>query len=148
MTRSLLISELQRDEGTRLVVYDDATGALVKPGSTLKGHPTIGTGRALDAHGISPSEALMLLNNDIDSVLNSCEAAFPWWSKLDDVRQRVLCNMAFNLGFAGLLEFRTMLGYMGQGQYGLAADAMEASEWYGETGARAVRLVGMMRNGG
>ena len=45
------------DEGVRLRVYDDATGEPLHPGMTLKGHPSIGYGRALDVNGISLKES-------------------------------------------------------------------------------------------
>ena len=67
--RELITCELTRDEGQLLTVYDDATGAAIKPGTSVKGHPTIGIGRALDVHGISAAEAAYLLGNDIDGIV-------------------------------------------------------------------------------
>ena len=43
-----MAAELVGDEAMRLFVYDDATGLPIEPGSTCKGHPTIGVGRGLD----------------------------------------------------------------------------------------------------
>ena len=108
MTINLLVEELTRDEGMRLTVYDDATGAPLKINSVVQGHPTIGIGRALDVRGITPDEAKYLLANDIAAFTLGLQQAYVWFNGLDDVRQRALVNMAFNIGLAGLAEFRLM----------------------------------------
>src|SRR5437899_1439553 len=135
MNREILTRELIRDEDLRLVVYDDATGKPLRPGMTLVGHPTIGVGRALDVRGITEVEAGVLLHGDIESVTAELGAKLEWFSTLDDVRQRVLVNLAFNLGTAGLLNFHDTLRYIGEGRYELAARAMLDSHWAGQVGA-------------
>ncbi len=147
MTVSLLVSELTRDENVRLLVYDDATGKPIGPGSVVVGHPTIGTGRALDVRGITHDENSILLTNDINSFFLGLQNAYVWFNNLDDVRQRVIINMALNLGLAGLAGFHEMLEYVADSRYGLAASAMEDSIWFHQVGARAVRLVDAMRTG-
>jgi lysozyme len=147
MNRDQLISDLSHDEGLRLTVYDDATGHAIAPGLPVKGHPSIGIGRALDVNGITVAEAQYLLSNDIDRV-NVAFSTYPWFTALDDIRQNVILNMAFNLGVAGVLEFHDMIRYLSdepQPRYGLAASAMEDSNWYRQVGARAVRLATAMR---
>ena len=54
MNTEILIKELTRDEGMRLMPYRDTVGKL-----------TIGVGRNLDDVGISLDEANMLLTNGI-----------------------------------------------------------------------------------
>ena len=147
MDTALMVAELTRDESCRLVAYDDATGAPIKPGTTVKGHCTIGVGRALDARGISPAEAQYLLSNDIAAFTLGLQQAYTWFNGLDDVRQRCLINMAFNLGLGGLATFRSMLGCVAAQDYDGAAGAMEASVWYTQVGARAHRLTLAMRSG-
>jgi lysozyme len=147
MTRDLLIAELTRDEGLKLFVYDDASGKPLTRLSTVVGHPTIGIGRALDVHGISEAEARYLLSNDVDTVAAALTKAYPWFGSLDDVRQRVLANMAFNLGSGGLANFHATLENVGQKRFEVAARSMETSLWYRQVGPRAVRLAGMMRTG-
>ncbi len=148
MDKSILITELRRDEGERLLVYDDATGMPIKPGVTVKGHPTIGVGRALDVNGITLTESAYLCGNSIDECLAQAIANFPWFPALDEVRQRVICNMIYNMGIASLLQFHDMLRYTGEQRYSLAASAMQDSAWYDQVGQRAVRLVAMMQTGG
>ena len=136
MNINTLSDELPRDEGLRLKTYRCTAGKL-----------TIGIGRNLDDVGISESEARVLLANDIAKVSAQMDKALPWWKSLSEPRQRVLANMAFNLGIAGLLGFKNTLGMIERGEYAKAADAMLASKWAKQVGARATRLSDMMRKG-
>lgn len=143
---AVMQQELIRDEGEVLEVYDDATGNLLKPGMQVKGNPTIGVGRNLLV-GISDSESAYLLNNDITNVCAQLDAQLPWWAQLDSVRQRVLVNMCFNLGIAGLLGFPHFLLALQDGQWAEAAVQMQMSAWWSQVGARAARLQYMVLNG-
>lgn len=137
MNTDVLMAELKRDEGIRLKPYRDTVGKL-----------TIGVGRNLDDVGISPEEATALLQNDIANVTKALDGALPWWSGLDEVRQRVLANMAFNMGIRTLLTFKQTLGHVQAGRYLEAAQAMLQSKWSQQVGPRAERLAVMMRDGG
>ena len=128
--------ELTRDEGLRLKPYRDTVGKL-----------TIGIGRNLDDVGISQDEAMHLLDNDIARTTAALDKAIPWWRSLNDVRQRVVVNMAFNLGVAGLLGFKNTLAAMQAGRYADAAGGMLASKWATQVGERAKRLAAMMAKG-
>jgi lysozyme len=131
-----LISELRRDEGVRLKPYRCTAGKL-----------TIGVGRNLDDVGITPEEADHLLRNDVARVCADLDARLPWWRGLDEVRQRVLVNMGFNLGIAGLLGFKNTLRSVETGDYLGAAQGMLSSKWAHQVGPRAERLALMMRDG-
>lgn len=146
MNIDLMISELKRDEGCRLTVYDDATSKSLAKGSVCLGHPTIGVGRALDVRGITSEESEYLLKNDISSFRLGLSQSYVWFGNLSDVRQRILVNMAFNMGLAGIGQFHDMIGYLSDGDYERAATAMQASAWYRQVGGRAARLVAMMRS--
>jgi lysozyme len=98
--------------------------------------------------GISKEEAYHLAHNDIDRVRIDLDQYLPWWSTLDETRQRVLANMCFNMGIVKLLEFTQTLKLIKQGQYDLAASAMLASNWAKQVGPRAIRLADLMRRGG
>ena len=89
----------------------------------------------------------MLLAFDIERFGAQLDRAIPWWRGLDDVRQRVLLNMAFNLGTAKLMEFTNTLGNIRAGRWEAAAEGMLKSKWAGQVGARAVRLAKMMKTG-
>lgn len=136
---SLLISELIRDEGEILHAYADSLGYL-----------TIGVGRLIDKRrggGITKEESRYLLSNDIKAKEDELDKRLPWWRDLSPVRQRVLLNMAFNLGVTGLLGFKNTLSHIQHGRYDLATKGMLASKWSKQVGARASRLAQMMKEG-
>lgn len=133
-----LTNELILDEGIRLKPYKDTS---TPPRST------IGVGRNLDDAGISEIEAKFMLGNDIDNVIIQLNNNLPWYVKLNDVRQRVLANMCFNLGIHSLLGFTHMLKAMQDENFEEAARQMESSLWAKQVGARALRLIFMMRSG-
>jgi lysozyme len=136
MNRELMVAELERDEGVRLKPYNDSVGVL-----------TIGIGRNLRDRGITREEAYHLLQNDLDEVEAQLADALPWWRTLDEVRQRVLCNMAFNLGIAKLLGFSLTLSRIERKEYEAASVSMLQSAWALQVGPRAKRLAEMMRTG-
>jgi len=139
MDKKQLTKELRRDEGVVPFAYQDHLG-----------YWTIGVGRLIDKKkggGLSDAEIDFLLSNDIDRFEKQIIDALPWYSGLDDVRQRVLVNMAFNLGIAGLLGFKNTLAMIERGDYAGAAKGMLASKWATQVGERAKRLATMMETG-
>lgn len=139
MDKKQLTKELRRDEGVVPFAYQDHLG-----------YWTIGVGRLIDKRkggGLSDAEIDFLLSNDIDRFEKQVIDAIPWYSRLDDVRQRVLVNMAFNLGIAGLLGFKNTLAMIERGDYAGAAKGMLNSKWATQVGERAKRLATMMETG-
>ena len=134
--RSALIRQIRLHEGERLKPYRCTAGKL-----------TIGVGRNLDDRGITREESAMLLDGDIRLLEIELFRALPWASALDDVRQRVLLDMAFNLGLPGLLQFKRTLEAIRTGQYQQAATMMLDSLWARQVGQRAERLSRMMATG-
>lgn len=130
-----LQAELMRDEGVRLKPYKDTVGKT-----------TIGVGRNLDDKGISRDEAVMLLANDIADAEGLLDRNLPWWTALDGVRQRVLVNMALNLG-GRLLGFKNTLAAIQRHDWQAAHDGMLDSLWARQVGQRAIRLAKMMLTG-
>lgn len=128
--------ELIRDEGLRLKPYRCPAGKL-----------TIGVGRNLDDTGITELEAEMLLAYDIERFSYQLDRTISWWRQLDEVRQRVILNMAFNMGTAKLMEFAITLANVRAGRYKEAAAGMRNSRWAKQVGARAERLAVMMETG-
>lgn len=136
MNADLLAQELERDEKLMLKLYKDTVGKW-----------SIGVGRNLSDRGIRLDEAMLMLSNDIASVVADLDLHLPWWRKLDEVRSRVLANMCFNLGIERLLKFFRFLYALQKGDYETAAKEMEASQWDKEVGERATRLAQEMRSG-
>jgi lysozyme len=131
--------QIKVDEGCVLHVYNDTLG-----------YATIGYGRLVDKRkggGISQQEAEYLLENDIDRKLMELRDRLPWFDKLDDARKGVLLNMAFQLGIAGLLNFKNTLAEINEGNYAKAADNMLKSKWATQTPNRAKRMAEQMRTG-
>lgn len=142
-----LSSMLVRHEGMKLVVYDDATGLPLKQGDTIKGHPSIGVGRALDVHGISKFEALAFLEADIEWALEACIMHIPGFLALGTPRQDALISMVFGMGIEGVLAFKGMLGAIEREEWDLAAFEMMDSAWSRQVGTRANELSKMMATG-
>jgi lysozyme len=141
------LTELRHDEGTRLLVYDDATGKPLLPGDTLKGHPTIGTGRALDVNGITTDEADQLLVNDLAKIEGQLGPLL-WFDALNDTRKGVMVNLAFNMGVRGLQSFVRMIAACQAGDFDKAAHELQDSQWFKQVQTtRSTRLVRQLRTG-
>lgn len=137
--REKLRRQLKLHEGFRSAAYKDSVGLW-----------TIGIGRMIDASkggGITLEEAYYLLENDIIEHERELFARFPWIQILDDARQRVLLDMAVNLGVPGLSQFKNTLRHIEKGHYDLAAENMLKSRWATQVGARARRLADGMKSG-
>lgn len=135
-----LAYQLILHEGIRFKPYRDSVGKL-----------TIGIGRNLDDKGITREEALYLFENDVKEKTAELDRYLPWWRKLDEVRQRVLLDMCFNMGIGderrGLRSFKNTLSAIEDGLYEEAADLMLKSKWAKQVKGRARRLARMMRTG-
>jgi len=135
MNSRRVAEQLLVDEGLRLKPYRCTAGRL-----------TIGVGRNLEDRGISESEALLLLDNDIADSWGRLAARQPWVLAAPEAVQEALVNMAFNLGVAGLLGFKETLALMKTEKYAEAARAMLASKWARQVGKRAERLAAQVQN--
>lgn len=144
MNLSLLEAELRRDEGVRYSIYLDTAGI-----------PTVGVGHncqvaplpASWACPLTDAQINQLLSGDIASTLEKLDRSLPWWRGMDEVRQRVIANMCFNLGIGTLLTFKNTLAAMQRGSYSVAAAGMLNSKWATQVGARATRLARAMETG-
>lgn len=175
---ALLVAELERDEGFRAKPYRDSKGYWTVGIGRLIDKRRGGGLRPFEAEGIfgrdgdstlprvlsyqdapdlwqgrslTYSEAVWLKGNDIADVLKDLDRYLPWWRGMSPVRQRVLANMAFNMGIGtsskGLRSFRNTLAAMARGDYNAAANGMHESKWAEQVGERADRLIAMMRTG-
>lgn len=135
-----LTAQLRSDEGTKTTVYKDTLG-----------FDTIGVGRLIDSRkpgaGLRPDEIDYLLRNDIADRVAALTKALPWFDRLDEARRGVLINMAFQLGTASLLGFKSTLALVAAGKYAEAAEQMIKSKWATQTPARAKRLAEQMKTG-
>lgn len=147
----LLVDELRVDEGVDPNVYIDSLG-----------NPSIGVGNNLNAHPLPEGWTPPLTDEQIDQLLEirldetfaDLDRSLPWWRTLNDVRQRVISNLCFNMGITRLLGFVKALTAARQGRYADSADELLNSAWAHQVGigtqanpGRALRLANMMRNG-
>lgn len=131
-----LIDELTRDEALRLKPYRDTVGKL-----------TIGIGHNLDDVPITETAAKQICRDDVARTLAALDVRFPWWEDMSERRQRVIVNMAFNMGVPRLAGFKDMLEALRTGDYARAAAAALDSKWAGQVGDRAKRLAAMIEEG-
>lgn len=136
MNKVKLAEQLKKHEGLRLKPYIDTVGKL-----------TLGIGRNLEDKGVTEQEALFMLNNDVDYFYSKLCQRIDWMKNLDDARQNVLVNMAFNLGITGLMTFKKMLLACEHGNFKIAATEMLNSKWAEQVGYRANELAEQMRTG-
>lgn len=129
-------------------------GILLKPYRDTLGNFTIGVGHLITeaqatgeyAGGITEDEATEMLECDI----NKAQAAvngMAWTSSLCRVRQEVLTEMVFQLGFDGLLGFKNLLFCVRSGDWDGAAAAMLDSRWHTQTPERCEELAGLVLSG-
>lgn len=146
MNLALLEAELRRDEGVRYVPYMDTATPPKR---------TVGVGHNMEVSPLpdawtfplSDAQVSQVLERDISTTLAKLDKSLPWWRQMDEVRQRVVANMCFNLGISGLLGFKNTLAAMQRGSYAVAAAGMLSSKWAGQVGARAKRLAQAMESG-
>lgn len=140
MTTSYLESDLKSDEGCRLTAYQDTLGVW-----------TIGYGHTFWAKsGLvwTQAEAEMVFESDLAAAISALDRNIPWWRlTLSDVRQDVLVNMCFNLGYPHLAGFRRALAAMLAGAWDDAAAEMLDSVWASQYPNRAKRLAHQMQTG-
>lgn len=138
--RARLRTQLLRDEGLRLKPYVDTVGKV-----------TVGVGRNLTDRGITQTEALYLLENDISRCIRELVEAFPWFVGLDPVRQAALVNLNFNMGLGntkrGLRSFVNTLNDIQHGRYAEAAKRIRASKYARQVGLRAQRIASQIETG-
>jgi lysozyme len=142
-----LEAQLAVEEGDRNLLYDDATGKTFLNGMTLKGNLTVGTGINLMT-GLDTDELEYLELNRITKA-QTFLAAYPWYAAQDEVRQVALADLAFNLGYRGLLGWPKFLADMSAKAYPAAvAEIRSNTLWVGQVHpARADRIEQMILTG-
>lgn len=136
MNRARLSKQLEVDEGRRRRLYKDTVGKL-----------TIGVGRNIEDRGLRDDEIDLVLSNDIDEAVGIARSVIPIYDKLDDVRQEVVTNMAFNLGQTRLAGFKQFIAALMRFDFQRATAEMMDSKWYEQVGDRGKRLAYAMREG-
>lgn len=131
---------IKKHEACRLTPYRDSIGVL-----------TIGWGTNIEK--ITQEEADFLLLNRFHEAEESA-AKFPWFVRLDEVRQAVIENMIYNMGLSRFLGFKKFIAAVEAGKWEEAkkemmynSDGSSLSPWAKQVGYRALELAEMMRTG-
>lgn len=104
----LTLPRLKTEEGFRGTVYRDTNGLQ-----------TIGYGFCVD-RGISQYAATALLVAQADEV-HAALARYPWYAALNEARQSVCLDIAFNQGIGGLLHYPHMVAALERQDWETAA---------------------------
>ena len=151
-----LVHQLVQHEGLVLKVYQDSLGI-----------DTIGIGRNLTHRGIAEAElaymnktmpyiyeygiikedAYFLAHNDIEIVEQELCRQHSIVNELDAIRQRVLVDMAFNIGTPRLNTFILMWKALINKDFSQAAIEMKDSRWARQVKSRADNLAYAMEHG-
>ena len=157
------LSQLQSDEGFKKGVYKDTEGIkTIGYGFNLE---RAGAKEALDAAGIKKSlgdlksgklkltkdEASRLMRGEYPHFADAAKRFVNkgrdgTWSKLTLDRQKILTNMAYNMGETGLNKFEDLRTALQKGNYEQAGEEMMNSVWAGQVKGRADRLTARMKN--
>ncbi|HSM78189.1 MAG TPA: hypothetical protein VLT57_11205 [Bryobacteraceae bacterium] len=151
------IDWIKRHEGERLKPYCDKCGepivrafAVWQCGCLKKGGPagtmTIGSGRNLEAKGITADESEFLLTNDFHEAYADL-FQFAWFRALDNIRYIAVVDLRLNVGAGRFREFVKMIAALERGDYNAAADEMLDSAWAKEVPIRAAEDAVLLRSG-
>jgi lysozyme len=99
---------------------------------------TIGYGTNLEDRGISESEALYILNNDLKRIRMNM-GAHDLTGFMTPSQEAALIDMAYNLGWSGLMGFEKMIFAIKCGEYELAAEELLDSKYARQVPNRAKR---------
>lgn len=156
VNRERMAEQLILHEGLRLKPYLCSEGyltILVGYNVDARGWQELGRmlGRPVNADSVFTREdALKVLAIDIERFEKATIVHFPEYKKLSEVRQRVVLDMAFNMGFRALGFVQTKAAII-SGNWSKAARELYKSKWAnqvddGEGGrfGRADRLVQML----
>lgn len=142
MNADKLLAQLAVEEGIRLRIYLDT-----------EGNDTLGIGynvtsrgfdfmertlrrKVAQAHGadiITRPEAFQVCAADIARVEAAVKVHWPFYLKLDDVRQRVAVDMAFNMGFSAL-GFKNTIAAIERRDWSRASRELYKSKWSRQVG--------------
>ena len=125
------------------------------------GHPTVGYGfrvadlsadeLALNAGVVEPMSkevAEKILDIKITKFKKQVYNALPWLTYAPMDIQDALCEMAYQMGVAGLLGFKNTLALIKERRYREAAENMLRSKWATQTPKRAKQIANLVRNAG
>ncbi len=112
-----------------------------------QGITTLEQANAKYPNGVSLEDARDKAKKTINKIFNSLPYYIVIFKDLDDVRQAVLIDMAFNMGVNGLLKFKATLAAINAEDWESASKDMLNSLWASQVQTRATSLAKMMLTG-
>lgn len=143
MIKRLFPQGLNKKIKERLMEFESLETRMYQ--DSVHGYWTIGVGRNLSTRGISRDEALYLLQNDIDIVINELRGKFPDFDTLHDNIKLCWIDMAFNLGVPIFLTFKRMIQAVMDKDFDTAADNIIHSKYANQVGHRALKNADLLR---
>ncbi len=135
--KDLRIELIKQDEGFRSSAYRDSEGYL-----------TIGYGFCIDGNkgcGLSVDECEHILKGKVNDLISKIGKTLgPWTLFIGEARHAVLLNVAYNVGFNGLLKFEKMLKALKDKDYQKAHDELLDSDAARKLPKRYGRLAKML----
>lgn len=134
--------QLIRDEGLKLKVYNDHLG---KP-TVGVGHLVLPKDKLKLGDKISKSRALKFFREDVKTSIKDAQkfVGSKTWGKLSKNVKNVVTNMAFNMGYPKLRQFKKLKAALVAEDYQEAAKQMKNSRWYSQVPNRAERLISVV----
>lgn len=132
-----LLDDLRRDEGWSPVPYRDSEGYL-----------TTGFGFLIDERkpiNMPIEVGELWLQTICFERLAELKKVLPWLNYQPEKVQRVLTNMAYNLGVSGTLQFQHMLTALQQGDMDMAVRELLDSKAARQLPQRYARLASLLR---
>lgn len=144
MTEYLLNKLENSEEGFRQFLYDDKTAQRVRG---QKGKITIGIGWNIDDQGCPLEIARYVARYFIKANDELLSKLFTVYNSLDQVRQCVLVDMMFNLGFNKFTKFRRFIVAVEAKDWAIAANEMRNSLWHDQLPDRVDDLANSILTG-
>lgn len=122
-----VIAMLRKHEGMRNYPYRCSENFL-----------TLGIGRNIETNGITEDEAIYLLENDIERVINQLNKNWCIWRVLPEKARMVCIDMAFQMGIAGFMAFKNTRQLMEDRMWVEASEELLRSKYAIQTPNRAL----------
>lgn len=146
-----LVDRLIQHEAIKFLPYRDSKQYWTcGVGHLLTTDTSLTYEQVCDRYGPFPwtrEKCLATLDTDIQHCVEQLTQALPWFPNLAQNHQDVLVELAFNMGFGGLLGFHKMLGCFEVGDWEGAVQQLlyrnppdpTPSQWATEVGAQRVQ---------